>query len=335
MDYFTIFAPTNDKTAIMKEGFTGERSIVLPPMAIDAERNDPLVGSLYITDIGYYPHADSHYCERKDPITQYVLLYCMEGAGWYRVAGQQYNVRADQYIILPPGIPHTYAADASHPWTIYWIHFTGEHAAFYCEGALTPRDITPAVNSRISERQHIFEDIFSTLLRGYDLESLRYASSLLHYYLASMRYLHHYRQQSTDNISVSQADGVVTATIHYMHENLERRLTLDQLARYTGYSASRFSSIFRQQTGQSPLAFLNQLKIQRACQLLQTTGMRINQICHKVGFDDSYYFSRLFKQQTGHSPRQYREMKHSSSISPNGTPPAGERSPASGLHSYP
>ena len=42
----------------MKEGFTGERSIVLPPMTIETERQDPLVSSLYITDIGYYPHAD-------------------------------------------------------------------------------------------------------------------------------------------------------------------------------------------------------------------------------------------------------------------------------------
>lgn len=298
----------------MKEGFSGERSIVLPPMAIDAERNDPLVGSLYITDMGYYPHADSHFRERREGIAEYVLIYCMEGAGWYRVEGQLYNVRANQYFILPPGRPHVYAADADHPWTIYWIHFTGSHAAIYCEGAQTPCDITPSVNSRISERQHVFEDIYTTLLQGYDLESLRYASSLLHYYLASMRYLHRYRQcrggssaSPPDNVPAGPADGVVSAAIHYMRENMERRLTLDQLARYTGYSPSRFSFLFREQTGQSPLAYLNQIKIERACQLLQKTDMRINQICHKIGFDDSYYFSRLFKQQTGLPPRQYRE----------------------------
>jgi YesN/AraC family two-component response regulator len=51
------------------------------------------------------------------------------------------------------------------------------------------------------------------------------------------------------------------------------------------------------------------MKIERACQLLTTTNMRINQICHKVGIDDSYYFSRLFKKETGLSPKQYR-MTH-------------------------
>ena len=54
MDFLIIFATD------MKEGFTGERSIVLSQATIEMERQDPLVSSLYITDIGYYPHADDH-----------------------------------------------------------------------------------------------------------------------------------------------------------------------------------------------------------------------------------------------------------------------------------
>ena len=284
----------------MKEGFTGERSIVLPPMTIETERQDPLVSSLYITDIGYYPHADRHRRERQEPIGEYVLIYCMEGRGWYEVRSRRYEVCANQFFILPANEPHTYGADSSLPWTIYWIHFTGDHAAVYSEGMLPPHDIRPALNSRISERQHVFEEIFSTLEHSTDRESLRYASSLLHYYLATMRYLNHYRQD------YPAYSDVVTASQHYMRENMEHRLTLDQIAHYTGYSPSHFSLLFRQQTGESPLAWFNRLKIERACQLLQTTDMRVNQICHKVGIDDSYYFSRLFKQLTGLSPKQYR-----------------------------
>lgn len=295
----------------MKEGFTGERAIVLPRLTIEMEQQDPLVSSLYITDMGYYPHADGHFRERQQPIDQYVLIYCMEGRGWYEVQDQKdegrkarYEVGANQYFILPPGVPHAYGADSQQPWTIYWLHFTGQHAAIYSEGQQQPQDIRPALNSRISERQHVFEEIFATLQRSTDRESLRYASSLLHYYLASMRYLRHYRQQDEDTPPM---DDIMGAACHYMKENLERRLTLEQMARYTGYSPSHFSMLFRQHTGQSPLAYLNRLKIERACLLLQTTGMRVNQICHKVGFDDSYYFSRLFKQQTGLSPKQYRD----------------------------
>jgi AraC-like DNA-binding protein len=297
----------------MKEGFSGERAIVLSPLTIQMEQDDPLVSSLYITDIGYYPHADGHFRTRQQPIDQYVLIYCMEGRGWYEVGsektegrGRRYEVSANQYFILPPGVPHAYGASSDHPWTIYWLHFTGQHAAVYSEGQQQPQDIRPALNSRISERQHVFEEIFSTLERSTDRESLRYASSLLHYYLASMRYLRHYRQSDADSQS---AGDIIAATIHYMRENLEHHLTLDQLATYTGYSPSHFSLLFRQHTGQSPLSYLNRLKIEHACQLLHTTSMRVNQICHKVGIDDSYYFSRLFKQFTGLSPKQYREFR--------------------------
>ena len=289
----------------MKDGFTGERSIVLPPMTLEAEREDPLVSSLYITDIGYYPHADGHYRQRPEGCKEYVLIYCMGGKGWYETGGCRYEVGGGQYFILPPHVPHAYGADRECPWTIYWLHFTGQHADIYSEGQHLLQDIRPTTNSRISERQHVFEEIFATLERSTDRESLRYASSLLHYYLASMRYLHHYRQETPDHTNV------IAAAQRYIQENLERRLTLNDLARYTGYSASRFSQLFRQQTGESPINYFNRKKMEHAAHLLLTTDMRINQICPKVGFEDSYYFSRLFTQLMGCSPKQYRSRNKS------------------------
>ena len=258
-----------------------------------------------ITDIGYFPHAEGHYRERREPIGEHVLIYCMDGAGWYQVGEHKYNVRANQFFILPPNQPHVYAADKELPWTIYWIHFTGEHAAIYSEGMFQPQDIRPAINSRIMERNHVFEDIFSTLMHSTDLESLRYASSLLHFYLASMRYLGLYRRQE----NVRQNRDVTEAAIHFMNENMEKHLSLMAMAKYTGYSPSQFSLLFRQKTGESPLAYFNRLKIERACQLLLTTNMHVNQICHKVGIEDSYYFSRLFSKLKGCIPKQYRALQ--------------------------
>ena len=64
----------------LKDGFTGERALVLPRMIVDRMEEDPLTSMLHITDIGYYPKAKHHFRERKEPINQYVFIYCIDGA---------------------------------------------------------------------------------------------------------------------------------------------------------------------------------------------------------------------------------------------------------------
>ena len=86
----------------IKEGFKGERIVVLPGFLIDELKRDPLGRELYITDIGYYPHAGFHYCERKEEDSnEFVLIYCVEGEGWFKLDGKRYDVRDNQFFILP------------------------------------------------------------------------------------------------------------------------------------------------------------------------------------------------------------------------------------------
>lgn len=290
-----------------KDGFMGERMIVLPPMVVEMEENDPLVSSLYLTDIGYYPHASHHYCNRHDSIDQHVLIYCVDGKGWYRIGNREYKVKGNEYFILPAGIPHTYGAEEGSSWTIYWCHFRGGQAAYFSEGAQTPQPINVSMASRISDRNNIFEEMLNTLAGGFDIEHLRYSSSLLHHYLASMRFLAPYRAAAQPTSQEGQS--LVEAAIHYMKENLEKRITLQDLLHYVGYSSSRFTAMFKAQTGHSPLNYFNQLKVRRACQLLRTTDMLVCQISCKLGFEDSLYFSRLFHKTVGLSPKQYREQR--------------------------
>ncbi len=296
----------------IKDGFKGERSLVLPEMALRISAADPMLKNLYITDIGYYPHATHHYRERVQPIGQWVLIYCVKGSGKYKLDGREFEVRANQYFILPARKPHAYASSDDDPWTIYWIHFSGLLAPCYTEGSPEPRDVTAGISSRIADRNDIFEDIFAVLSEGSALDNLRYASSLLHFYLASFRYLPLYRRchAQSGRETDTESDLLVNAALKYMEENVETQITLQQISDYAGYSPSHFSAIFRSATGHSPLSYFNLIKIRHACELLDTTEMKINQICCKVGIDDSYYFSRLFKKTVGISPSQYRESRH-------------------------
>ncbi|MEG0888422.1 MAG: AraC family transcriptional regulator [Bacteroides sp.] len=292
-----------------KDGFHGEQALILPPAIVQRMKTEPSTSLLYITDIGFYPKAFNHFRERTTAIEQYIFIYCTEGKGWYSLGGQKYNVNSNQYFILPAHIPHAYGSDEKNPWTIYWIHFSGSLAPTFCTPTICRlTEIKPGMHSRIHYRTELFEEIFRILKMGYSLENISYATSVFHHYLGSLRYLQQYRDASSDPHLQDDTDPV-NAAIYYMKEKLDKKITLNELAGYTGYSSSHFSTLFLQRTGYAPLHYFNQIKIQKACQLLDFTDMKINQVCYKIGIEDAYYFSRLFSQVMGVSPKEYRRIK--------------------------
>ena len=190
--------------------------------------------------------------------------------------------------------------------TIYWIHFKGKLASHFAKQCTHPIEIKPGMHSRISNRIDMFEEILRTLEIGYSHENLLYACSIFYHYLETLRYLQQYRDAARHE---PEKNDIVTAAIHFMKENIEKKLTLQEIATHTGYSSSHFSVLFSQRTGYAPLTYFNQLKIQQACQLLDFTDMKVNQVCYKIGIEDTYYFSRLFSKIMGMPPREYRKMK--------------------------
>ena len=113
----------------------------------------------------------------------------------------------------------------------------------------------------------------------------------------------HNQQPPTSQTNVD----VVEQAIHYMRENIEQHIVMDDVVHYVGYSQSHFFSIFKKKTGQSPIAYFNRLKVEHACHLLKTTDLKVNQICYKVGVEDALYFSRLFSKVMGMSPTQFKK----------------------------
>lgn len=303
----------------IKDGFSGERAYVLPPSCVRALESHPLSRILHITDIGYYPNARNHFRQREQPINQYVFIYCVDGSGWFSVNGSRHEVKSNYYFILPSGKPHSYGSDPHNPWTIYWIHFNGELASHYLPGTAKPVEIKPGLKSRIADRLDIFEEIMACMENGFDTENLLYACSIFHHFLGSLRFMTRFRSSKFghDTKAETVAD-IVEAAIHYMNENINKKLSTGSIAAYTGYSSSQFSLLFAKRTGMSPIAYFNQLKVNLAKRLLVESNLKINQICHKVGIADQYYFSRLFTKTTGLSPSQYRitnKHPHSDHIS--------------------
>ena len=157
--------------------------------------------------------------------------------------------------------------------------------------------------SRINTRINLFEEIFNTLKSSFAIENIRYAMATFQHYLASLRFILHFRDA---NDKSTHGNDIVNIVTHFFDENIERRLTLKEIADFSGLSPSRLSTVFKERTGHSPLNYFNFVKIRKACDLLDNTKMKLNQISLKLGIDDQYYFSRLFSKIMGVSPKAYR-----------------------------
>jgi len=97
-------------------------------------------------------------------------------------------------------------------------------------------------------------------------------------------------------------------TLALIQDHFSEPLSLAALARHAGMSISRFSCVFREALGTSPLEYVAATRMREARRLLRAPGQSISEVAYAVGFQDSNYFSRSFKQHHGMSPREFRDM---------------------------
>lgn len=309
MDYFTFDCNRVVKKTGMRKsrGFEGELIIEIPKVAISHCEQLPLISPLFISRMGFYPKALHHYYQRPSGISQVILLFCTDGQGWVEFQGNVTQVHPGEVFLLPSGIPHSYGADQQHPWSIYWLHLVGRLGSAVARSIMGRAGDTgraPQVGFS-DERNALFAHIAATLLKGYSASNLLHANLALPHYLSSFIAPEHFgiRNQA---LSV---EGATDKAIRHMQENLSRTLTLDNIAREVHLSVSFFSRKFKKETGYAPIEYFNYLRVQKACQLLHFSTLRINEVASEIGIDDPFYFSRLFKQQMGVSPAHYRKNK--------------------------
>jgi len=285
----------------IKEGFLGQRIIVLPPHIKRKISTNTLIRNCYLTAIGHYPKAINHYIDRKSGAGQYILIYCLEGNGRIYINDDQYNVGPNTYFIIPKNVAHRYHSDESSPWTIYWIHFRGEFAEKIYERFL--ENSRPAVRPIPYDEHRIgqFEQIYAIVEHSFNEKEMEIMSISLLYFISAMVY---YKEA---NPAIYNTDAV-SNSIQFMKQHINGKFGIEELAAQQHISVSHYSRSFKKKTGSSPINYFNQLKIHKSCQYLYFTELSIKEIAIELGFDDQYYFSRLFSNVMGMPPSKYKKQ---------------------------
>ena len=287
-----------------KEGFQDQRLIVLPDEIIGIARGNLLTESLYVTHVGFFPTAKYHFVERKSGADQQIFIYVVNGRGWYKIEQRELPISAGQFFVIPANRAHQYASSPEAPWSIYFVHFSGEKAGSFVEKLQTIKQSSTREMPAANRQTQLIEDMYQTYEKGYTIDNISYVSTCLWRLLGAFSY----PAQFTGTDGAGQAD-VIETSIRYMQENLEKPLTLQTLAAEVNLSVPHFSMIFKMKTGYSPWDYFLRLKIQRACQYLDLTGMTVKEISGDLGFQDQYYFSRAFRRIMGEPPTAYRQKQ--------------------------
>lgn len=105
------------------------------------------------------------------------------------------------------------------------------------------------------------------------------------------------------------APVLIGSAMQYMAEHLAEPMTRDDVAAHCSMSPTHFSRMFRKHTGRSFVDMLNQMRVDRASEMLLHTDKELALVALETGFRDQSYFTKVFRRYTGDSPGNYRRTR--------------------------
>jgi AraC family transcriptional regulator of arabinose operon len=294
-------------------GFAGERISVLARPLMREALGLPVTSRLLVTDCGYFPTAADHQRSRTEGSPQAIVIVCVDGAGWCRLPSGRSEVEAGQALVIPAGVPHSYGADAGHPWTIWWLHLGGADVAELVGAVLAGAVLADAVLAgavlagagrpvvRVGDLYQavsLIDDVLGRMERDDSVRSRQAAAGSAWHLLALL---------AADRAGApASRDDAIHQAQQYLREHLGTRTSVAELAGLAQLSPSHFAALFRRATGTGVLQYQTRLRMSRARELLDTTDQPIAEIARALGYADPFYFSRQFRSVHGVSPSDYR-----------------------------
>ncbi|MCD7938312.1 MAG: AraC family transcriptional regulator [Tannerellaceae bacterium] len=242
--------------------------------------------------------------EKGRTLQEYQLIYISEGQGIFQTqSGGDFMVKGGSMFLLFPDEWHTYKPDETTGWKEYWIGFKGVN-------------IDQRVKTGFLQKDKPFFQVGSNeeIIRMYQqaIEVAKREDAFFQQMLAGItNYLLGLMYNLDKNYQFNQDSESVAAINHariLMRENIENNITVQEIANRTNMSYSLFRKLFKEYTGFSPAQYFQEIRIQRAKELLQTTTIPVKEIAYRLHFETPGYFSYRFKQKTGKNPGAFRDQ---------------------------
>jgi AraC-like DNA-binding protein/quercetin dioxygenase-like cupin family protein len=215
----------------------------------------------------------------------YEMILILEGEIEVRIRGQVLHCPANGVLVYPRGVPHEEHAVGGplHMLLAVWAERKQSRAPK--PWPLISKD------SRGRIRQSL------EWLREVPASDHTTQSSLLHCALAEFA-------RGAD----LPPDDPMRRVQHHIHQNFAQKITLADLAKIAHQSPYHFARLFHQRTGQPPMRYLRQVRVEAAKTLVVTSPLPLRAVASMTGLVDEFHLSRVFRAVTGHPPSELRRQ---------------------------
>lgn len=232
------------------------------------------------------------------------IIYLSEGEGTFIINNRPYLAKKGDILIYNRGILHDEKSNPKNPLKTYFCGIGNLFLEGLEEGQLVPDSISPVIHAdKYSYKienylSNIFEECSSQVL-GYETVCRHLLVSLIILVL---------RIASVKDESVNNNPESLGFKIkEYIDKNYTRDLSLEDIANHVYLSPYYISHIFKKELGLSTINYLINRRVGEAKKLLLTTGLTVEEISSRVGYENVNYFSMLFKKIAGVSPGKFRQ----------------------------
>ena len=121
---------------------------------------------------------------------------------------------------------------------------------------------------------------------------------------AAMSVVHRINKYNKKNIN-----QILQNAIDYIRENYTMSITLNELAEHTYVSTYYLSRMFKKELGKNFVEYLNEVRIDKAKELLKGNQYKTYEVAELVGIQDPHYFSKIFKKYVNMTPTEYKDSQ--------------------------
>jgi AraC family transcriptional regulator, arabinose operon regulatory protein len=255
---------------------------------------------------GHFHSTAGYQVTRSKGRDDWLLIYTVDGIGQFNNnLNESALVFPGQLVLIKPGTPQGYGVEASRQyWEILWAHF--QLKPQWMEWVNWPQLFRGVLHTTLPTPPE--QNRVKNLLLDMNKTSALSARNAQDIALSIVEQVLLWCDQVHTRSGESAIDPRIRLAIDFASTHLSHELDVDTLADKAGLSTSRFAHLFRQEMGQSPQRYVEQLRIKRARQLLERAGLSIKEVSAQVGFADAFYFANRFRKTTGQSPTAYRQQ---------------------------